>query len=271
MLPSLGSRRIDHERRTSDLRSTRHARSLRWLVLLGISVAVVGAVALPLVVGAVSWRPADRLEAPAAGEPAGPIGEPPMIDVTIEVQPETAEIWIDGVAAEGNPFTARFVRDGLEHDIRASAPGYTAASHGLLFAGHITLKMILQHRKTEGGVAARAPAETEQPTQSPKVAGAKLLRRGQELYGIYQYRPALDHFQEAYAIGHSLEALYYVGMTHGRLDRFPDALLAFEKWLSEADPTALHRIEIEQTIGRLKQRIAEKARWRSMATGDRAR
>lgn len=55
------------------------------------------------------------------------------ISLSIEAQPRSAKLYVDGVQVSSNPGTANFLRDGVAHEIRAEAPGYQTESETIFY------------------------------------------------------------------------------------------------------------------------------------------
>ncbi len=48
------------------------------------------------------------------------------VQISIRVEPESAQLRIDGIEVEGNPYVGRFPRDAAQHRVEAFADGYSA-------------------------------------------------------------------------------------------------------------------------------------------------
>jgi hypothetical protein len=115
------------------------------------------------------------------------------------------------------------------------------------------------------GLAAPA-ALADPPAASPVKEATTHFRRGVALYNEADYRGALIEFKRAYEIAPNANVLYNVGETHYQLQNYAAALAVFERYLTEAGTTALHRREVEQTMDTLRTRIG-KVRITSNADG----
>lgn len=80
----------------------------------------------------------------------------PTVELQIRVEPESAQLAIDGVEVEGNPWAGRFPQDGLQHRIEASSPGYEKAARFVAFDQDREVELVLE----------RAPAK--QPRTPPR-------------------------------------------------------------------------------------------------------
>jgi hypothetical protein len=89
-----------------------------------------------------------------------------------------------------------------------------------------------------------------------KEAG-KHFQRGVALFGEADYRAALVEFRRAYELAPNAAVLYNLGQTHYQLQNYAAALIAFERYLTEAPGTAAHRHEVEQTIEILRARVGK--------------
>ena len=64
---------------------------------------------------------------PESKEDVDPFGNK-LSNLTIESKPNTARLYLDGVLLPSNPSTAKYPRDGKQHEIKADAPGYLPKS-----------------------------------------------------------------------------------------------------------------------------------------------
>jgi hypothetical protein len=64
---------------------------------------------------------------PESKDDVDPFGNK-LSSVTIESKPNTARLYLDGVLLPSNPSTAKYPRDGKQHEIKADAPGYLPKS-----------------------------------------------------------------------------------------------------------------------------------------------
>ena len=96
--------------------------------------------------GVVGTRGAARADAEAGSLPDGradggaAVRSAPTVEVSIRVEPASARIRFDGAELERNPFVGRFPRDGAQHRVEASGPGYQTS---------VILVMLDQDREVE--------------------------------------------------------------------------------------------------------------------------
>jgi hypothetical protein len=147
--------------------------------------ALVGTVAAisPLVVLALSRRddlPIAPVQAPRAASTTDPAiddaAASSTIELAIEVNPSTAEIFIDGVRVRGNPFRGRFARDSRKHTVFATAPHYFAQLTPWIFASNATLYMALSEEQHHHTFNARLQAPAIPDTGSGSIV-VKRARR----------------------------------------------------------------------------------------------
>ena len=79
---------------------------------------------------------------------------------------------------------------------------------------------------------------------------------GQASYNMAKYEEALGHFQEAASLYGSPDFQYNIGLCYEKLDKFEEAVRAFETYL-RAKPDANDRAQVEDRIVRLKERMEE--------------
>ena len=139
-------------------RPPRSTRSRHVLALLagGLTLGLVAALALR---GGSSEQ---RHEPPAAGTVAAS-----TVQVSILAKPDGARIVLDGRGVEGNPYAARHERDGREHTLQVSAPGYRSQQTSVRFERDVTLQFHLAE------LDAHEPA-AERPVATPPVTRGKI-------------------------------------------------------------------------------------------------
>ncbi|HEY0194548.1 MAG TPA: PEGA domain-containing protein [Kofleriaceae bacterium] len=94
-----------------------------------------------------------------------------------------------------------------------------------------------------------------EPTQAAVKEAAKHFERGVGLYTDTDYRAALVEFRRAYELAPNSTVLYNIGETYYQLQNYSAALVALQRYLSEAGSAAQHRAEIDKTIDILQSRV----------------
>jgi hypothetical protein len=90
------------------------------------------------------------------------------LGLSLTVEPGTAQILIDGVEVEGNPFAGRFPRDGASHRVEARAAGYYPESRFVVFDLDQELSIQLRPRpRSEGRPPDEGAPEPQGPTKTP--------------------------------------------------------------------------------------------------------
>lgn len=129
---------------------------------------VVGAIALiaAAAIGGGIWfvtRP------PAQGGNATP---PPaaagQIEISIQVNPATAKVTLDGKPLDKIPFVGKFDRDNATHMIQAEAPGYTTRSRDVTFDRDRTIEMALAPQAAAPGTTAPPPSTASTASEPTK-------------------------------------------------------------------------------------------------------
>lgn len=89
--------------------------------------------------------PRAAANAEAAPVPARPVepAESRLVDVSVRVSPQTAQITIDGAAVRGNPYHGRTDRDGRVHRIVAQADGYETKAEDVSFSANVMIDITL--------------------------------------------------------------------------------------------------------------------------------
>lgn len=119
-----------------------------------------GATAALVLVAIVGWRLAAGTSAPAAG--TGPAASSEVTArLVVQVAPATAQIFVDGVAVAGNPFTGSFA-PGSTHDVRATADGYEDKTDHVQLTESTQLRLTLDARPG-AAVAASAVSAAAKP------------------------------------------------------------------------------------------------------------
>lgn len=105
--------------------------------------------------------PAGQTSAAPAAAPA-PV-EPQLVDITVRVTPQTAQITIDGVAVRGNPYRVRIEKDVRTHRIVAQAEGFEPKVEDVSFAGDVAIDINLDHRIPQFPLQFRVPPASHAP------------------------------------------------------------------------------------------------------------
>ncbi len=107
-------------------------------------------------------------------------------------------------------------------------------------------------------VVTSAAARADAPNPATREA-AQHFRRGVALYGEADYRAALVEFKRAYAIAPNPSVLFDIGQTCFQLQDYAAALGAFERYLADAGPNAVHRADAEGALEILRSRVGRLA------------
>lgn len=104
-------------------------------------------------------------------------------------------------------------------------------------------------------VSIAAPARAESAVD-PEVQ--KHFDLGNQLYAEGRYDDALVEYDKAYALSNNWKILYNRGQTLVMLRRDPEAIAAFEQYLTRGgdDVPPERRAAVEQDLGKLRQRLA---------------
>ena len=198
--------------------------------------AAAGVAAAIAVVLVVAWsrHGAGVTTSRGVAEPASPMPtvvplarEPALVDVEIRVQPSAASISIDDEPVANNPFSRRYTVDSGAHRIQVTAAGYIAKSITMAFNANVILDVSLE-REPPAAIAA-APAGPSGSRTGP--ADERAMRRA----------------------GPSGS---WTGPADERAMRRESKRIAtLERWVAEADASAPHRAEVEQTVAALQQRF----------------
>ena len=81
------------------------------------------------------------------------------------------------------------------------------------------------------------------------------FRRGVGLFGEADYRAALVEFKKAYQISPNASVLYNIAQTSYQLRDYASALVNFERYLAEGNPTGTRREEVVSTLEILRSRV----------------
>lgn len=143
---------------------------------------VAGAATLVALFSIVGWRLAASAPAPAAGAGPAAIVSEVSARLVVQVVPAAAQIFVDGVAVAGNPFTGSFPL-GSAHDVRASADGYDDKSDRVLLTESTQLRLTLDARAPVapvapvalGGAAAAMPGRPGYVSSSRNTPGSRTL------------------------------------------------------------------------------------------------
>lgn len=142
--------------------------------------------------GAVAAQAPQAAQGAQAAQSATAAGQSPpeateTVDLNVRVSPSNAQIFVDDVAVQGNPFRAKFPRNAAAtHTIRASAAGYVSKTELVKFDANASVALSLEHQPVAAAAAnlpgrAAAPdprsAEPRAPTPptgvAPSMAAAK--------------------------------------------------------------------------------------------------
>jgi tetratricopeptide (TPR) repeat protein len=102
-------------------------------------------------------------------------------------------------------------------------------------------------------LAARADASAEDPDT---VAARRHFDAGLELYGLERYIDAIREFELARAVRAIPAFDYNIGRCEERLERWSDAIAAYERFLAASPPFAEESSTVRARIGVLRQRVA---------------
>jgi serine/threonine-protein kinase len=114
--------------------------STRVLALIG------GAAALVALVGYAALTPAPESRVEHAAAPAQvPAAASPATTVRVRLgaTPEQAELYLDGVRLQSNPYSSALPMDQREHELRVSAEGFTTVTRSLRFDSDFELQLTL--------------------------------------------------------------------------------------------------------------------------------
>lgn len=99
-----------------------------------------------------------------------------------------------------------------------------------------------------GAARASDDADTE--------AAKRHFAAGLELYGLERYVDAIREFEAARVVKPLPAFDFNIGRCHERLERWAEAVAAYERFLAAAPPFAEEAMQIRERLGLLKQRIA---------------
>ncbi len=118
------------------------------------------------------------------------------VELTVHASPTTATLLLDGSPLPSNPFTGKFRRDGLQHQLRAEAADHRPVSRLISFDQNLVVDLILESSErgkgarptgaavanttppaatTAAAVTTGAPAVAVAPTGAPALPGAGTL------------------------------------------------------------------------------------------------
>lgn len=89
------------------------------------------------------------------------------VNVTLKAEPAHAELFLDGGPALENPFVATVQRDGIEHTVRAAAPGYVDNTQTLRFDRDKEIVLVLTRKSPPPAQRAVKAAAQTSPRASP--------------------------------------------------------------------------------------------------------
>jgi len=78
---------------------------------------------------------------------------PGQIELTINVTPAEAKLYLDGKELPTNPYVGKFARDDGTHIIKAEANGFATRSRDVTFDKDRTIEMALEHQSSPMGTA----------------------------------------------------------------------------------------------------------------------
>jgi len=122
---------------------------------------LLGAVALIAVaaIGAGVWFVTKGSQGTNATQPTTTLPvAPSQVEVTINVTPPEAKLFLDGKELATNPYVGKYAKEDGTHIIKAEAPGYTTRSRDVTFDKDRTIEMALEHQATPTGTP--PPADT---------------------------------------------------------------------------------------------------------------
>lgn len=90
-----------------------------------------------------------------------------QVEVTINVTPPEAKLFLDGKELASNPFVGKFAKEDGTHIIKAEAPGYTTRSRDVTFDKDRTIEMALEHQAA--GAQTTAPPPVDSAKDKPRV------------------------------------------------------------------------------------------------------
>ncbi|WXA99290.1 serine/threonine protein kinase [Pendulispora brunnea] len=172
--------------------------SQRHWGLIGAVVVAGGLVAAALIARPGSAPSAEPTSVPppsSAAPPPPSTGSRAETEVTVEVNPPTAAVYIDDVMLTGRPARGTFPRDGREHRLRVQAEGYIAKTQDValdIASVRLELSLEKEHRPTptwrpsgkgKGSQPSAAPspppaASSPPPVQPPEPPPAKTAKPG---------------------------------------------------------------------------------------------
>lgn len=102
-------------------------------------------------------------------------------------------------------------------------------------------------------ILAAVVAAPEAAAQQPSAEAIAAFEEGQRRFAEADYEEALASFRHAYELQPAPELHYNIGLSYLRLDRYEEAIEAFERYLSEADPP--DRADVEVIISDARDRL----------------
>jgi serine/threonine-protein kinase len=134
-------------------RTTAKAELRRMLLTAGLSAIVASIFALVFVKGSstttetVPQAPVTAAPPATAQEPTQePTLMPRVIELRIVARPSSAQLFLDDIRLEKNPFVGKFPADGARHLVRVMAPGYTQQKTFAEFSGDVVLEFDLEKK-----------------------------------------------------------------------------------------------------------------------------
>jgi hypothetical protein len=92
-----------------------------------------------------------------------------LVKLAFKASPPDAEIFLDGKALGGNPFSGQFPKGGAVHVLRAEAPGYATKEESFSFARDADLDLSLAKIDASAVAPSRA---VEKPAPRPAASSA---------------------------------------------------------------------------------------------------
>jgi hypothetical protein len=133
----------------------------RQLLFGSIAAAIAAAVALSVL--QFTSRNATRSTAQPIAAPSVSAAVPGTISIQASASPGEARLYLDGKLLPSNPYIGRIDADGMQHEIRAEAPGFATGTRA--FVANREVALILALARTEGQPAGES--RKARPTALP--------------------------------------------------------------------------------------------------------
>jgi serine/threonine-protein kinase len=156
--------------------------------VLGV-VAVLGVAAIGAGAWYMSRQPVAPPPAPAAPVASATVAPASHVEITINVSPAEAKLYLDGKLLPQNPYVGKFARDDGTHIIRAEAPGYATKNRDITFEKDRSFDITLEHQTAQGTPSAEprdvqtktkvilVPQPGQPPPDDMKTGGTKKTNR----------------------------------------------------------------------------------------------